>query len=187
MINTQHNVTLPLQSAHYATIDSYAQTPGLLNSLALLVPLAHPLPYAAMGPPRRKIQETVDATLTPPDKLAEGQVIARVIKAEGNNLYTVEMASSKSILVELSARFRSTIWLKRGGYVLVDTTALADRDNKLDGEIVNVVRDEKRWRKETYWPKDFVKKLKASIDVEDESTVGKMPPSEDEAESDNDG
>jgi len=33
----------------------------------------------------------------------------------------------------------------------VDTKAFDDRDNKLGGEIVNVVRDVKQWRKETYW------------------------------------
>lgn len=135
-----------------------------------------------MGPPRRKLQETVEATLTPPDSLEHGQVIARVIKAEGNNLYSVELTSGKAVLVELPAKFRSTIWLKRGGFVVVDTTTLADRDNKLAGEVVNVVRDEKRWRKEGYWPKEFAKKSTPTIseDEEEESTVGKMPPSDDE-------
>ena len=133
-----------------------------------------------MGPPRRKLQETVDATLTPPDDLADDQFIARVIKTEGNNLYSVELPSAKTLLVELPARFRSTIWLKRGGFVVVDANALADRDNKLDGEIVNVVRDERQWRKETYWPKEFVKRPAAMVSDDEESTVGKMPPSDDE-------
>lgn len=57
-----------------------------------------------------------------------------------NNLYNAELPNSKSVLVELEAKFRSTIWIKRGSYVVVDTEALADRDNKLDGEIMNVVR-----------------------------------------------
>jgi probable RNA-binding protein EIF1AD len=43
------------------------------------------------------------------------------------------------------------VWIKRGSFVVVDTSALADRENKLDGEIVNVVRDEKDWRKMAYW------------------------------------
>jgi len=136
-----------------------------------------------MGPPRRKLQQTVEATLTPPDTLEEGQVIACIVKAEGNNLYSVELPSSKPVLVELPAKFRSTIWLKRGGFVVVDTTTLAERDNKLAGEIVNVVRDERRWRKERYWPREFVKKSTTTIsddDEEEESTVGKMPPSDDE-------
>ena len=134
-----------------------------------------------MGPPRRKLQETVEATLTPPDTLEEGQIIARVIKAEGNNLYSVELPSAESILVELPAKFRSTIWLKRGGFVVVDTTTLADRDNKLAGEVVNIVRDERRWRKESYWPEEFVKKSPPVVsDENEESTMGRMPPSGDE-------
>src|SRR5271154_3884920 len=136
-----------------------------------------------MPPPRRKLQETVEATLIPPDTLASSQYIARVIKAEGNNLYSVELPSAKTLLVELPARFRSTIWLKRGGFVVIDTKALADRDNKLDGEIVNVVRDERQWRKE------FAKKSAATgSDSDEASTVGKMPPSdgEDEEEKAND-
>lgn len=136
-----------------------------------------------MGPPRRKLQATIEETVTPPDNLPEGQMIARIIRAEGKNLYTVELPSSKNLLVELEAKFRSTIWLKRGGYVVIDTTSLADRDNKLGGEIVNVIRDEKRWRKQHYWPVEFEKRLPSSAeDDEDESVVGKMPPEDDGGE-----
>ena len=104
-----------------------------------------------MGPPRRKLLATEEETLTPPDCLAEGQTIARIIKATGNSIYSVELPSKETVLVELPARFRSTIWMKRGSYVVVDTNALEDRDNKLHGEIVNIVRDEKAWRKASFW------------------------------------
>lgn len=33
----------------------------------------------------------------------------------------------------------------------MDTKAFEGRENKLGGEIVNVVRDERGWRKEPYW------------------------------------
>lgn len=136
-----------------------------------------------MGPPRRKLLETETETLTPPPELPPNHHIGRVIKATGNNVYSVELPSSsaaaaasaasasepaptseptktaqshsstapKTILVELNPRFRSTIWLKRGSYVLVDTSPHLERGNKLKGEIVNVVRDEKEWRKAAYW------------------------------------
>lgn len=105
-----------------------------------------------MAPPRRKLLATAQETLTPPPSLPAGHKIARAIKATGNNIYAVEFPSSKEpVLVELPARFRSTIWIKRGSYVLVDTNALQGRENKLVGEIVNVVRDERAWRKESYW------------------------------------
>jgi probable RNA-binding protein EIF1AD len=104
-----------------------------------------------MGRPKRNLLATAEETLTPPDALSEGQSIARVTKAAGNNLYNADLPSGRPILVELPSRFRSTIWIKRGSYVVVDTKALADRDNKLDGEIINVVRDEREWKKQSYW------------------------------------
>ncbi|EAW13063.1 putative eukaryotic translation initiation factor eIF1a-like protein [Aspergillus clavatus NRRL 1] len=135
-----------------------------------------------MGPPRRKVLATAEETLFPPDELAEGQEIARVIKATGNNVYLIELSSKKTMLVELPARFRSTIWMKRRSYVVVDMNALEGRDNKLGGEIINIVRDEKAWRKAPFWPKEFVKQPVAVVssddEEEEESNVGKMPSSD---------
>ena len=105
-----------------------------------------------MGRPKRTLLATAEETSTPPAILGEDQAIAKVKKAEGNNLYSVELPSGQeSLLVELPSRFRSQIWIKRGGYVVVDTSAFEERDNKLDGEIINVVRNEKHWRKQAYW------------------------------------
>lgn len=137
-----------------------------------------------MPPPRRKLQATVEETLTPPSSLSPTQQIARIVKPAGNNLYSVEDASGKQLLVELQSRFRSSIWLKRGGYVLVDTdrTVFGDRENKIDGEIVNIVREEKRWRKMNYWPDKFAKKkVEPEGSDEDDSRVGRMPSSDDES------
>ena len=104
-----------------------------------------------MGRPKRQVLATIEDTITPPNTLPESHLIARIIKAEGKNLYAAELPGGKMILAELEAKFRSTVWIKRGSYVVVNTSALAERDNKLDGEIVNVVRDEKAWRKMNYW------------------------------------
>jgi translation initiation factor IF-1 len=103
---------------------------------------------ADVSPSKIMIQR---GTITPPDVLPDAHLIARIVKAEGKNLYSAELPNGKSVLAELEAKFRSTVWIKRGSYVVVDTSALAERDNKLDGEIVNVVRDEKAWRKMAYW------------------------------------
>jgi probable RNA-binding protein EIF1AD len=96
-----------------------------------------------MPRPKRNLLATVEDTLTPPGALTASQQIARITKAE--------LPGGKEVLVELEPKFRSTIWIKRGSYVLVDSDTMADRDNKLDGEIVNVVRDEREWRKMSYW------------------------------------
>lgn len=105
-----------------------------------------------MARPKRNLLATAQETSSPPSSLDHNHAIARVRKAEGKNLYLVELPKhTDPLLVELPARFRSQIWIKRGGYVLIDTAAFLDRDNKLDGEIVNVVREEKEWRKQSYW------------------------------------
>lgn len=82
------------------------------------------------------------------------QSVARVGKPEGNNLYTCILPNTKTVTVELAQRFRNTIWIKRGGFVLVDLTTSEEgikANSKVQGEIVNVVRDEKAWRKMPYW------------------------------------
>ena len=124
-----------------------------------------------MAPPRRILQATVHETLNPPAALPPTQQIARIIKAEGNNLYSANEPSGSQILVELPSRFRSSIWLKRGGYIVVDTDRklFGGRENKIDGEIVNVVREEKRWRKTSYWPAEFAKKVDQSGNEEEAS------------------
>jgi probable RNA-binding protein EIF1AD len=104
-----------------------------------------------MARPKRNLLATIDSTVTPPDVLPPTQQVARITTAAGNNLYNAELPDGKPILAELEAKFRSTVWIKRGSFVVVDTSAMADRENKLDGEIVNIVRDEKAWRKMTYW------------------------------------
>src|SRR5579871_6357958 len=100
-----------------------------------------------MPRPKRNVLATAVAMSTPPDSLSESQSIARVIKAMGNNIFNVEQADGKELLVELPTQFRSTFWIKRGSYVVVDSQALAERENKLHGEIINVVHEEKIWRK----------------------------------------
>ncbi|KAF2102877.1 nucleic acid-binding protein [Rhizodiscina lignyota] len=143
-----------------------------------------------MPRPKRLDQATLTETLTPPAILDPSQTVARVEKAAGNNLYSVLLPSSLqtsqnydvSILVEMPAKFRSTVWLKRGGYVLVELKQgkEGERDNKISGEIVNVVGDEKIWRKMAWWPKEFTKRVD---DSDEEDARGMMPPSDGEDES----
>ncbi|KAH8596127.1 hypothetical protein B0O99DRAFT_651780 [Bisporella sp. PMI_857] len=137
-----------------------------------------------MGRPKRNITAAAEETSSPPSALTGTQSIARVIKAEGNNLYSCLLPDQTQILVELPSRFRSTIWIKRGGYILVDTKDADVRENKIGGEIINVVREERAWRKESYWPKEFPKIDPYADDDDEESTVGKMPPSDPEDETD---
>jgi probable RNA-binding protein EIF1AD len=139
---------MPIKVAAAAQATKYlSNTENASNS-----PDTHiPLTTATMPKPRRNLQATAEETMTPPPSLTPTQSVARVQQAAGNNLYRIELPDTKVLLVELPARFRSTIWIKRGGFVLVDTGAMNERENKLDGEIINVVRNEKEWRKQKYW------------------------------------
>ncbi|KAI2620053.1 nucleic acid-binding protein [Hypoxylon sp. NC1633] len=132
-----------------------------------------------MGRPKRDIRAAAEQSTTPPDQLTDVQSLAKVIKAEGNNLYSCSVPSRQTVLVELAPRFRNTIWIKRRGYVLVDLTPPKEQKGKVEGEIVNVVRDEKEWRKQIYWPKEFPQSTYQDEEEED-STVGRMPPSDPE-------
>lgn len=109
------------------------------------------MPRAAAAS-RRALTAIDTLTTTPPSApLPLSQTITRIVTSAGNNLYRVLTPPGNEILVELPPLFRGKVWLKRGGYVLVDMNAFGGRENKLGGEIINIVRDERVWRKEPYW------------------------------------
>lgn len=101
--------------------------------------------------PRRIVQAAAAETVTPPDALSETQAIARITGAIGNNIYTADLPSRKSLKVELATKFRSTIYMLRGTFVLIDTQEHAELDTRLDGKIINIVREDRTWRKMGYW------------------------------------
>lgn len=107
-----------------------------------------------MGKSKRNVLAAVEDTLTPPDSLQDNQSIVRVLKPEGNNLYTCALPNKKTLLLELGQVFRNTIWIRRGGFVLADKYPEQSEETRAAGEIVNVVRDEKLWRKQPYWYED---------------------------------
>lgn len=107
-----------------------------------------------MGRPKRNVRAAGEETLTPPPSLTPTQSIVRVIKPEGNNLYTCALPGGQDappLLLELAQRFRNTIWIKRGGFVLAERYVEKGEETRAEGEIVNVVGDERAWRKQHYW------------------------------------
>ncbi|KAI0387739.1 nucleic acid-binding protein [Hypomontagnella monticulosa] len=131
-----------------------------------------------MGRPKRELRAAAEESLTPPDQLTETQSLAKVIKPEGNSVYACSLPDRRTVLVELPVRFRNTIWLRRGGYVLVELAPPKEQQGKAEGEIVNIVGDEREWRKRSYWPKEFARVTHE--DDDEDSTVGRMPPSDSE-------
>lgn len=143
-----------------------------------------------MPRPKRMLQQAAEVTTTtPPDHLSETQTIARIVKNAGNNLFQVTLPmppkANDAVLVELPAKYRNLVWIRRGGYVVIDSSGEhidTERDNKIRGEIVNIIRDEKAWRKMRFWPAAFKKQELEYEYQAKNSTVGMMPPSD--AESD---
>ncbi|KAI5847420.1 hypothetical protein BZA05DRAFT_122591 [Tricharina praecox] len=134
---------------------------------------------------KRVLSNLDDLTSSPPDApLPPSQIIARITQAQGKNLFTCSLADGSTMLAELAPIFRGKAWMRRGGFVLLDTVAFEGRDNKIDALIVNVVRNDREWRKMEYWPKEFPAntQLEDSDDDEEESTMGKMPPNSDDEE-----
>lgn len=101
---------------------------------------------------KRVLSNLDDLTSSPPDApLPPSQIIARITQAQGKNLFTCSLADGSTMLAELAPIFRGKAWMRRGGFVLLDTVAFEGRDNKIDALIVNVVRNDREWRKMEYW------------------------------------
>lgn len=102
-------------------------------------------------------KRTTEAILATDPEPQASQFIARVITTRGQNLYEVANAEGIHLLVELPPKFRSLVWVKRGSYVIADSTQMADRDNKIEGEIVHVLLAAhiKNLKKKNIWPAQF--------------------------------
>jgi probable RNA-binding protein EIF1AD len=100
----------------------------------------------------RRILSTIDdlTSAPPPNPLPPNLILARITQAQGKNLFTCTLPSGEAVLAELAPIFRGKAWLRRGGYVVIDTNAV-ERENKIVGQISNVVRNEKEWRRMEYW------------------------------------
>jgi len=82
------------------------------------------------------------------------QEIVRVQAGRGNNLHEVIDASGKSYLVSMPTKFRKSVWIKRGDFVIVEPIEEGD---KVQAEIVAILyRDQIRYiKRENLWPVGF--------------------------------
>lgn len=107
-------------------------------------------------------KKALAAVGTPLDGLKDTQTVAKVAQAKGSNIYEVVLPeafykshgfSTAEAQVEMPPKFRQTVWVKRGGFVVVDVTP----DDKIAGDIIEIVVDDRTWRKMPYWPAEFKK------------------------------
>ena len=55
------------------------------------------------------------------------QEIVRVAASRGNNLHEVVDAKGKSFLVSMPTKFRKSVWIKRGNFVIVEPIEEGDK------------------------------------------------------------
>jgi probable RNA-binding protein EIF1AD len=137
----------------------------------------HSLGKENMPRPKRDILAAAQAATEPPETLPEDHFIAKVVKAQRSSVYLLALPGGKEVLAQLGAKLRNTFWLKRNNFVVVNGSALADRDNKLAGEICTVILEDKKWRNMSWWPAEFVKSNAYQFEDDEDSNVGKLPPS----------
>lgn len=106
---------------------------------------------------KKKIQKLGQMTFDPPHELPEHQKIACVMEIRDHDLYLCKTSSDEILLTELPPRFRCKIWVRRGGFVVIDTHAFDKKGGKIQAEIIMVIQNEKMWKKKEYWPEVFKK------------------------------
>ncbi|GAU92822.1 hypothetical protein RvY_04855-1 [Ramazzottius varieornatus] len=104
---------------------------------------------------KRKLvsQEFLDGYVLPDEE--RKQEIVRIVGPRGNNLHEVETSSGEIYLVSMPPKFRKTVWIKRGDFVLVEPISEGDR---VKGEIVNIIRTKQQIAyiaSEGKWPEGF--------------------------------
>lgn len=88
-------------------------------------------------------------------ELQENQFVARIVSSRGNNLHEVITAEEEQFLVTMPTKFRKTLWVKRGNYLILQPIEEGD---KVRAEIVHVLDAENiafLLGKEQ-WPNKFV-------------------------------
>ncbi|KAG8743357.1 hypothetical protein FRC10_012161 [Ceratobasidium sp. 414] len=83
----------------------------------------------------------------------EGMSVCRVGIARGGSQFEV-WDGEAAWLAELPKRFRNTLWIRRGSFVVVDTSNGSANANGIRGEIVFVLQKEhvSQLRKRGHWP-----------------------------------
>lgn len=116
----------------------------------------------------------------------ENQEIVKVISSRGNNLHEVETTIGENYLVSMPTKFRKNVWVKRGGFILVEPIAEGD---KVKAEMVRLLTNEhiKEFKKHGVWPEAFCDKKEANSTEEDIwVNTNRMTAAESESEGESD-
>lgn len=87
-------------------------------------------------------------------KPTEDQMIVKVTCGRGNNLHEVETCEGSKFLVSMPTKFRKSVWIKRGDFVVVEPIA---EGVKVKAEIVHILYSMqiKSLKEQDMWPTGF--------------------------------
>lgn len=94
------------------------------------------------------------------------QQIVKILGGRGNNLHEVETSDGKKFLVSMPSKFRKSVWIKRGDFVIVDPI---EEGNKVCAEIVHILygKQIKYLKNEGLWPLAFADKASTDEKADD--------------------
>lgn len=124
--------------------------------------------------------------------LAEGQAIVRALGSRGSNIVEVEYPNGRQTLVIMPAKFNKMLWVRRGGFLIVEDSAAAEADTatQVTGTIRTVLYSEhikELLKLPGVWPSEFAPDAKADAPEEGEDGVDGLGPGQAEEDSDDDG
>merc|ERR1712109_49316 len=124
------------------------------NSISFLFRLFCPYSLFSIMSSSTKKKHVMAEVLDEFELPKETESIVRIVGGKGNNLHMVEDSSSEQFLVSMPRKFRRSVWVKRGDFVVLQPIEEGD---KVKAEIVRVLYKEqiKYIKEEGMWPKGF--------------------------------
>ena len=103
---------------------------------------------------RKHVTRELEEDLSVP---TESQSIVQLIESRGNNLHEAMDATGDRFLISMPPKFRKSIWVKRGDFVIIEPIPEGD---KVKGEIVKILtRVRIFYLKKLNYSKNYIKKF----------------------------
>ncbi|XP_047133453.1 probable RNA-binding protein EIF1AD isoform X1 [Hydra vulgaris] len=110
----------------------------------------------------------------------EDEQIVQIVAAKGNNLHEVKTINDESFLVSMPNKYRKSVWVKRGDYVVIQSIK---EGHKVQGEIVSILypKQIKYLKQKNMWPEEFNKSNMLDDISQTDNTTSKAENSEEES------
>uniref|UniRef100_A0A0K0CUA0 Probable RNA-binding protein EIF1AD n=1 Tax=Angiostrongylus cantonensis TaxID=6313 RepID=A0A0K0CUA0_ANGCA len=139
---------------------------------------------------RRYVTNKVESEYYTP---VEGDIIAQVRGARGNNLHEVEDENGEIYVASMPSKFRKTVWIRRGQFVVLRPIEEGDKvkaeiEHVLDEENVLYIRSKDKWpHRFEEQAKMMTREAKRGVNAEHPMIDDDMLPPSDDSEDDEEG